>query len=218
MKACVSLWSANLLATREAVDLVQESADGFHIDVFDGHNVPELLFGPDFVAALRKHTPKLIDVHLNVMDPDYWAVRFIQAGADMVTVQTGASADIRRTLSAIRGQGCTPALGLEIHEPTSYAATLFDAIDRVLLMGTRIGVKGVGIHPDTFDRVGELTRLRAQHGLSADDLEIFVDGGIRDTTVPALAAAGADGVIPGSLVFGVEDPVAAIEYLHSLGR
>lgn len=216
MHACVSLWSADLMATGAAVDLVNESADGFHIDVFDGHNVPELLFGPDFVAALRKRTSKLIDVHLNVTDPDYWAGRFADAGADMITVQSGASPDIRRTLTDIRDRGVQPSLGLEVHEPTSHAATLFDAIDRVLLMGTEIGIKGVGLHPDTYNRISQLAELRSRAGRTAEDLGIYVDGGIRDTTVPGLAAAGADGVIPGSLVFGVENPVAAIDYLHSL--
>lgn len=216
MHACVSLWSADLLAIGSAVDLVDETADSYHIDVFDGHNVPELLFGPDFVAALRKRTSKLIDVHLNVTDPDYWAERFMDAGADMITVQTGASPDIRKTFAAIRARGAKPSLGLEVHEPTSHAATLFDAIDRVLLMGTQIGIKGVGLNPATYDRVRELVELRHEAGRSIEDLGIFVDGGIREATVPGLAAAGADGVIPGSLVFGVQDPVAAIEYLHTL--
>jgi ribulose-phosphate 3-epimerase len=216
MKACVSLWSADLMATGAAVDLVDETADGFHIDVFDGHNVPELLFGPDFVAALRRRTAKPIDVHLNVDEPDFWAERFIAAGADMVTVQSAASDDIVATFRKIRKQGALPSLGLEVTEPPSYAASLFAEIDRVLLMGTRIGIKGVDLDPDTYGRIGELTALRAERGLSADSMPIFVDGGIRSHTVGGLARAGADGVIPGSLVFGVDDPVGAIRELHEL--
>jgi len=136
--AFVSLWSADLLALGEAVDRVAEVADAFHIDVFDGHNAPELLFGPDVVAALRGRTDKPLDVHLNVTDPDYWLGRFVDAGADMVTVQSGASPDIRATLGQVRSRGARPSLGLEVHEPVSQAEALFDAVDRVLLMGTVI--------------------------------------------------------------------------------
>ena len=117
MLAYVSLWSADLLALGEAVDKVAAVADAFHIDVFDGHNAPELLFGPDVVAALRSRTDKLLDVHLNVTDPDYWLGRFVDAGADMVTVQGEASADIRATLNLVRARGAHPSLGLEVHEP-----------------------------------------------------------------------------------------------------
>ena len=83
MKAYVSLWSADLLDVGRAIDLVAPVADGFHLDVFDGHNVNELLFGPDFTAAVRKRTDLPLDVHLNVMDPDRWARRFIDVGADI---------------------------------------------------------------------------------------------------------------------------------------
>src|ERR1700734_2250114 len=102
MEAFVSLWSADLLAYGQDVRRVEDLAAGFHLDVFDGHNVPELLFGPDLVAALRRRTKAPLDVHLNVTDPDYWSVRFIDAGADMVTVQGAASRDIGATLGSIR--------------------------------------------------------------------------------------------------------------------
>ncbi len=119
MLAYVSLWSADLLALGEAVDRVADVADAFHIDVFDGHNAPELLFGPDVVAALRSRTGTLLDVHLNVTDPDYWLRRFVDAGADMITVQSEASPDIRATLDLVRARGARPSVGLEVHEPVS---------------------------------------------------------------------------------------------------
>ena len=216
MQAFLSLWSADQMAIGEAVDRVDDVADGYHIDVFDGHNVPELLYGPDFVKALRARTEKPIEVHLNVEDPDFWADRFIDAGADIITVQTAASPDIRRTFAAIRARGVLPSLGLEVHESPEHAASLFDAIDRVLLMGTAIGIKGVGLDPAAPDRIRELRALRERSEHTAESMPIFVDGGIRDHTVESLAAAGADGVIPGSLVFGVADPRAAVERLHGL--
>ncbi|MEP7021200.1 MAG: ribulose-phosphate 3-epimerase [Pseudonocardiales bacterium] len=213
MHAYVSLWSADLLDVGRAVDLIADDADGLHVDVFDGHNVDELLFGPDFVAALRRRTALLIDVHLNVTDPDHWARRFIDVGADMVTVQAGPAADIRATLDKIRAAGAQPSLGVETHEPLIDAAALAEHVDRFLLMGTAIGVKGVGLDPRTPERIVQLrTRVRR----SGHEKPIFVDGGIRPDTVAMLASAGADGVIPGSLVFGAADPVAAIRHVHSL--
>jgi ribulose-phosphate 3-epimerase len=212
VQAYVSLWSADLLALGAAVDLVAGVADGLHVDVFDGHSADELLFGPDLVAALRRRTAALIDVHLMVTDPDHWAERFMDVGADMVTVQHAAPPNIAATSRRIRERGVRPSLGLEVHEPVEAAVTLFDEVDRVLVMGTAIGVKSVGQGPATPDRVAALVAARAGGTTPA----VFVDGGIRSHTVEALAAAGADGVIPGSLVFGTPDPVAAIHALHAL--
>ncbi|MCU1488895.1 MAG: Ribulose-phosphate 3-epimerase [Acidimicrobiaceae bacterium] len=217
MLAYVSLWSADLLALGDAVDEVAEEADAFHIDVFDGHNVRELLFGPDLVAALRARTSLPLDVHLNVTDPDYWLGRFIDAGADMVTVQSEASPDIRATLETVRTRGASPSLGLEVHEPVERAERLFEAVERVLVMGTEIGIKGVGLDPATPARISALVAAREQRFGPGGGPPIVVDGGIRPHTVGPLAEAGADGVVPGSLVFGRPDPLAAIRELHALG-
>ena len=213
MQAYVSLWSADLLDVGRAVDLVADVADGFHVDVFDGHNVDELLFGPDFVSALRGRTTLPIDVHLNVTDPDHWALRFIDRGADMVTVQSDASADIQATLAGIRSAGAAPCLGVETHEEPAKIAFLGAVIDRFLLMGTEIGVKGIGQDPRTPQRIRDLRKCADELGCARP---IFIDGGIRAITVEELASAGADGVIPGSLVFGADDPVQAIRNLHAL--
>lgn len=213
MKACVSLWSADLLDVGRAIDQIAPAADSLHLDVFDGHNVDELLFGPDFVAAVRKRTSLPLDVHLNVTDPDHWLVRFIDAGADMISVQSGPCPDVRVTLSAVRDRGAEACLGVETHESVSVAEAHKDLIDRVLLMGTAIGIKGVGLDPATQQRLQQLSTLR---NLLGERIPVYVDGGIRSHTVAGLAAAGADGVVPGSLVFGDPDPVAAIHRLHHL--
>ena len=212
MKAYVSLWSADLLALGEAVGLVEDVVDGFHMDVFDGHNVRDLLFGPALVEALRARTAAPLEVHLNVTDPDYWIGRFAEAGADMITVQSGPCPDVAATLARIREHGCRASLGLELHEPVSQAVEYFGGADRVLLMGTPIGVKGRDLDPGTLGRVRELAAAR--HGAAAP--EIGVDGGVRLHTVPSLAAAGADGVVPGSLVFGDPDPRRAVAEIHAL--
>ncbi|MET9018614.1 ribulose-phosphate 3-epimerase [Actinopolymorpha sp. NPDC004070] len=216
MQAYVSLWSADLLDLGAAVDRLAEVADGFHLDVFDGHAVPDLLFGPDVVAALRDRTDGLLDVHLMVARPDDWIDRFADAGADLITVHTSACPDIRTTLRTIRSRGVRAGLGLETHEPTSHAVAHFGDADRVLVMGTVVGVKGCDQDPATPARVEELVAARAEGGAAGSAPQVVVDGGIRTHTVPALARAGADGVVPGSLVFGAGDPVAAVRWLHAL--
>ena len=215
MQVYVSLWSADLLDLGAAIDLMAPVADGLHLDVFDGHNVDDLLFGPDLVAAVRARTTLLLDVHLNVDDPDHWAVRFIDAGADMITVQGRACADVEQTLAGIRARGAQASLGIEVGETLEPAAARAESVDRYLLMGTAIGIKGLGLDPRAPDRVEELHGRLAAGGT---DRPVFVDGGIRSDTVGPLAAAGADGVIPGSLVFGAADPGQAVHELHQLRR
>jgi ribulose-phosphate 3-epimerase len=213
VKAYVSLWSADLLAVGAAVDAVADVADGFHVDVFDGHNVPELLFGPDFVAALRGRTRAMIDVHLNVEDPAFWARRFEEAGADMVTVQPRACADAELVLKSLREHGLLAGIGLEVGQPVAEVERLLPLVDRVLVMGTSLGVKGADLDPESGARIGAVREALRRSGRSA---EVVVDGGIRRHTVGTLAAAGADGVVPGSLVLGDGDPRGAITWLHSL--
>jgi ribulose-phosphate 3-epimerase len=213
MQAYVSLWSADPLALGAAVDELEEVADGFHLDVFDGHDVPELLFGPDLICALRARTFRPLDVHLNVTDADYWAARFIEAGAAMVTVQARSCRRVEHTLRSIRDSGARPSLGLEVGEPLCRATQLFPLVDRILVMGTPLGVRGADLDPNTPDRVAAIVNER-----NTSSPPVYVDGGIRTHTVGAIAEAGADGVIAGSLVFGDSDPVAAVHRLHALGQ
>jgi ribulose-phosphate 3-epimerase len=217
MEAFVSLWSADPLALGAAVRQVEDLADGLHIDVFDGHNVPDLLFGPDLVAALRGFTTARIEVHLNVTDPDYWIDRFAEAGASIITVQSGPCRDVPTVLEHIRARGCEAGLGIELHEPTTIAARLLPLASRLLLLGTPIGVRGQQLDPATPARVRELVALRARAGGEMTRRPaIAIDGGIRRHTVPVLAAAGADGIIPGSLVFGASDPRGALAEIAAL--
>ena len=211
MLAYVSLWSADLLALGEAVDEIGSLVAGFHIDVFDGHNARELLFGPDLVTALANRTSTLIDVHLNVTEPDYWIDRFADAGAGMITVQSTPCTSVAHTLTHIRQRNVSPSLGLELHEPVSLAIEHFSLIDRVLLLGTEIGVKGRQLDPGTPGRVRELVAARAGTAPL-----VVVDGGIRRHTAPLIAEAGADGVVPGSLVFEDGAPAAAVAAISAL--
>ncbi|WP_344841803.1 hypothetical protein [Nonomuraea dietziae] len=164
MKAFVSLWSADPLDIGGDIDRVAGHADGFHIDVTDGHLTPQLLFGPDFVAAVRKRTELAIEVHLMVTNADVWIGPFLEAGADIVTVHRRSTRDLPATLARVADGGATPGLAVETHEPVGDVSALAGAFDRLLLMGTEIGVKGVEVDPLVYGRIGEGRRAAGGHG------------------------------------------------------
>jgi ribulose-phosphate 3-epimerase len=214
MKAYASLWSADLLALGEAVDLVDALVDGYHMDIMDGFCVPDLLFGLDFVTALRRRTKKILDVHLMLTKTDAWIDRYAEAGSDLLTIHRQFCQDVSATLKQIRLRGARAGLVVEIRDPLSREELHLDVVDRLLVMGTEIGVKGKGLHPDTSQRIGAILALCGQAGRRP---EIVIDGGIRRQTVPLLAQSGADGVVPGSLVFDEADPCAALNWIHAQG-
>ena len=214
LKAYVSVWSADLLAMKRSLEPVAELVDGIHVDITDGHFVPELLFGPDLVAALREEYPQMpIEVHLMVTDAEAWLGRMADAGATLVTVHPASTSDLAHTLADIADRGARPGLALELADPLDLAATHVEAVDRILVMGTQVGIKGVDIDPATFDRVRQAIAIREGSHRRPD---VYVDGGIRLHTVTRIRAAGADGVIPGSLILGAPDPRDALLRLHAL--
>lgn len=210
MKTSVSLWSADLLDVGAAMALVEQDVAGFHIDIMDGHFVPNLVFGPDFVHAVAERTQRLVDVHLMVTDADSWIDPFAEAGSGMLTVHAEACADVSATLARIEALGVRPALAVSVDDPLEAVWPLLERVDRVLLMGTRLGIKGVGIDPTIYTRIQATVAARAR---STRRPEVYVDGGIRRDIVPRLARAGADGVTPGSLVFGEANPAAAVQWI-----
>jgi ribulose-phosphate 3-epimerase len=215
MKISASLWSADLLELGTAVDLVGPRVDGLHLDVMDGLCVPNLLFGPDFISALRARTRACLDVHVMVSDTDGWVERFAKSGSDIITVHRTLCSNVRATLSKIRKFGKKAGLVIELRDEIDTDNLHLDLTDRFLVMGTEIGIKGQDIDP----RIGErIEAIVSERDLSQSGAEIFVDGGIRRHTIPILASAGADGVVPGSLVFGEKDPCAAISWIKGLGR
>jgi ribulose-phosphate 3-epimerase len=212
MKASVSLWSADQLALGAAIDALDAHVDGFHIDVMDGQVVPELLYGPDLVRAVAGRARRArVDVHLMLAGSDAWIDRFAAAGAGMLTVHRRWCRDVAATLRAIGELGVQPSVALELGEPVAAVEPLLGLVDRVLLMGTEIGVKGVELSPEALPRIREL------RALAPDGVELFVDGGIRAHTIAGLARAGADGVTPGSLVFGRPDWLEGVRLIAEAG-
>ena len=211
----ISLWSASLATLGADVQRMAPYADLFHIDVSDAHFVPGLLFFPDLVAAIRSLTTVPFHVHLMTADPPALIGPFVDAGADILTVHFETGPAVTAALAAIQTAGKSAGLAIGLDTAPEMLVPYLDQIDLVVMMGTRLGVKGQELDPRACERIQTMRQMLMQYGV-VDRIRIFADGGIRSHTVPALRTAGADAIIPGSLVFGSPDLPATIAWLHGL--
>lgn len=212
LRCAVSLWSADLAHLAEEIRRVEPYADRFHIDVADGQYVDTLLFFPDLVKAMRPHTRLPFEVHLITFDPARWVQPFVAAGADSIIFYADTVADPLPLLWTIKGLGKKVGISLRIEDPVAVVAPYLDLLDVVTILGTHMGVKGVGMDPSAPPKIRELRTIIDQRGLTA---EIEADGGIRYETVPLIHAAGADLIVPGSLMFD-GDPAELQRFLAAL--
>jgi ribulose-phosphate 3-epimerase len=207
----VSLWSADLVNLAAELESVAPYSDSFHIDVADGHFVPTLLFFPAMVAAIRAVTTKPLHVHLMVSDPATLVKPFIEAGADIITVQIEAKTALD-ALEAISNAGRKAGLALLLNTPVDALRDHLAKVEVVIAMGTQIGIKGVELAPEACERVIAIRDLIDKHSIA----KLYADGGIRKHTVQKLRDAGADAVVPGSLLFDAPDRKRVYEWLKAL--
>ncbi|WP_091074776.1 IMP dehydrogenase [Micromonospora nigra] len=207
----VSLWSADLSALGAEAARISPHADLLHIDASDTHFIPEPLFFPDLIRAVRPYTDRPLHVHLMAHRPTRLACAFADAGADLITVHaeaTGAAEAVRAIHDAGRAAGI--ALMLDT-DPRNIRGLLAKA-DAIVLIGTPLGTKGTTMQPAALARITAMRRL-----LDAQQqaIPIIADGGIRQDTVAALAAAGANGVVPGSLLWASHDLPGTAAWIRS---
>lgn len=212
LKCATSLWSADLANLASDMRRVEPFSDRFHLDVADGHYVPQMLFFPDLVRQLRPHTKLPFEVHLMVTDPLAWIDPFVEAGADSLIFTLDAAENPAQVLRAIRARGKLAGVSLLITEGIELVEPLWEHLDVLTVVGTAMGIKGAGLDPSVPDKIRQARAAISRHGVQT---EIQADGGIRRETVPLLAAAGADSIVPGSLMFK-EDPAAMTAWLATL--
>jgi ribulose-phosphate 3-epimerase len=212
LKCSTSLWSADLANLAAEIKRVEPYSERLHIDVADGHYVKNLLFFPDLVKALRPHSRLPFEVHLMTTDPLGWVEPFVEAGADIIIFCLDSATSPGAVLEAIKRCGKQAGVSLLLTEPITALERYWVELDVVTIVGTAMGIKGATMDPSVPDKIRQLREIITRERLK---LVIEADGGIRRETVPLLQAAGADFIVPGSLMFK-EDPLALRQWLASL--
>lgn len=195
----------------EAKRMEEAGADCLHLDVMDGMFVPNISFGIPVISCLRSVTEIPFDVHLMVVEPERYIERFIDAGADRVTVHVEACADIPVALDTIRLKGKRVGLSLNPKTPLEKILPYLDKCDYILVMTVEPGYGGQALIPAVLEKIKALRDLIRERGLS---LEIEVDGGVNLKNAAAVIEAGADILVAGSAVFGAENARATIDALR----
>ncbi|HPZ16367.1 MAG TPA: ribulose-phosphate 3-epimerase [Sphaerochaeta sp.] len=211
-----SMLASDFSRTREEVSTIADSGAGWvHLDVMDGSFVPNISFGPKFIADLRAHSNLPFDAHLMIEQPERYIDEFARAGCDYITVHSEATIHLHRTLSLITDTGVKSGLSLIPSAPVSSIGEVLEMVDLVLVMSVNPGFGGQSLIPSTLKKIEELAAIRKREGYH---YLISVDGGVNLNTVEEVVRRGADVVVAGSAFFNAPDRARFVTEMQRLGR
>ena len=189
----------------------ETSAEYVHIDIMDGQFVPNISFGADVVASMRKHSKLVFDCHLMVVNPERYVDAFAQAGADIMTIHAESTLHIHGALQKIKAAGMKAGVVINPGTPVSAIESVLSLVDKVLIMTVNPGFGGQAFIPETLEKVAKVAQLRDEKGY---DFDIEVDGGVDNKTIKACYDAGANVFVAGSYLFKASDLAAQVETLR----
>lgn len=196
----------------ELARIEKTDAEYVHIDIMDGQFVPNISFGADVVASMRKHSKLVFDCHLMVVNPERYVEAFAQAGADIMTIHVESTLHSHGALQKIRAAGMKVGVVINPGTPVSAVEPLLSLVDQVLIMTVNPGFGGQAFIPDCLEKVAAIAKMRDERGLSFD---IEVDGGVDDKTIRACYQAGANVFVAGSYLFKAADLAAQVQTLRA---
>jgi ribulose-phosphate 3-epimerase len=214
-----SILAADFGNLQRDIEMINASAaDWIHVDVMDGMFVPNISFGFPVMSAVKKHAKKPLDVHLMIVEPDRYLKNFRDAGADGMIVHYEACPNLHRTVQYIKELGCRAAVALNPHSPVALLEDIIADLDQVLIMSVNPGFGGQKFIANTYKKLHDIKELCARKNVAPF---IEVDGGVDDSNIAELAAAGANVFVAGNAVFSAPDPagmIARLNQLSSSGR
>jgi len=209
-----SILSADFARLGDEIHKVEQGgATMLHVDIMDGHFVPNLTVGPPVVRSIRAITKMTLDVHLMVSDPDKYAPIFIEAGADQILVHLEAARHLDGTLRSIQSEGIPAGVVLNPSTPVAMLEDVLGLVDYVLIMSVNPGFGGQQFIPNSLRKIGKLAQTRKDRRLS---FKIEIDGGVSAVNTAEIVRAGCDWLVAGSAVFHSEDPVAAVKEMQQI--
>jgi len=207
IKLAPSILSADFARLGQQIDEVARAgADYVHVDVMDGHFVPNITIGAPVVASIRRATTLPLDVHLMIEHPERYVSQFAQAGADIITVHAEASAHLHATIRLIKELGAKAGVSLNPPTPLAVIEEFLPHVDLVLIMSVNPGFGGQSFMPETLPKIADMRKLLNNRELRA---ELEVDGGINADNAPAVVEAGADILVAGNSIFGAQEGIGA---------